>query len=120
MGGVAPPSPCPCGGWHSRPEGLCVLWGPPGTRLGQGGPAWPSLAMGTNLWIPGQSPRAQRTMSSPPWPGRGAECLGVSGFLLSPAWSVPCPVSQPMPLQVLLASQCSVYLSGVQTLSLRL
>ena len=76
--------------------------------------------MGTNLWIPRQSPRAQRTMSSPPWPGRGVECLGVSGFLLSPAWSVPSPVSQPMPLQVLLASQCSVYLSGVQTLSLRL
>ena len=138
MGGVAPPSPCPRGGWQSRPEGLCVPWGPPGTRLGQGGPAWPGLAMGTNLWIPGQSPRAQRTMSSPPRPGRGAECLGSQASCcqrpgvsppLSPGpcpsrsrflWSVPSPVSWPVPLQVPLPSQCSVHLSRVQTLSLRL
>lgn len=56
-----------------------------------------------------------------PSPARqGSECLGASGFLLSPAWSAPSPLPHPTPLQVPLPSQRSINLSGVQTLSPRL
>ena len=95
--GVAPPSPCPCGGWHGGPEGLCVPWDPPGTRLGRGGPAWPGLAMWTKLWIPGQSPRAQRTTSSPRGPGRGLSAWGPQASCCHgpgvppPLCPTPCP-----------------------------
>lgn len=55
--GVAPPSPCPCGGWHGGPEGLCAPWDPPGTRgVGEAqlGPVWPcGPTSGSPARVPG-------------------------------------------------------------------